>query len=84
MLLFKFYSTDDFPRIITEPQSPFSPENGMRSDGNDVMVSGMEGGVSSLTLEDWILRIYFAWISLGGVSNVFFLLINDHVYIMKN
>merc|ERR1712012_234843 len=38
----------DFPTIITEPQSPFSPGEGMRSDGKDVMVGGMEETISNM------------------------------------
>jgi len=40
--------SSDIPRCLTEPQSPFSPEQGMRSDGNDPMVGGLEEAVSSL------------------------------------
>merc|ERR1712012_1160495 len=40
--------SSDIPRCLTEPQSPFSPEQGMRSDGNDPMVGGLEEAVSSM------------------------------------
>jgi len=41
-------SGPNIPRCLTEPQSPFSPEQGMRSDGNDPMVGGLEEAVSSM------------------------------------
>jgi len=41
-------SSGSIPRCLTEPQSPLSPEQGMRSDGNDPMVGGgVEEAVSS-------------------------------------